>query len=67
MRAFDESQTVRDVAISPEIKGVRGTDRRKYLLDLMRVFPRDSNYPDPAKHGCCVLRPELISRFKSSN
>jgi len=36
---------VKEIAGSPEIKGVRGTDRRKYLIDLMRMLPRDHNYP----------------------
>lgn len=40
-----EDQKVKVIAGSPEIKGVRGTDRRKYLIDLMRLLPRDSNYP----------------------
>lgn len=35
---------IKEIAGSPEIKGVRGTDKRKYLIDLMRIFPRDSNY-----------------------
>ncbi len=46
VNALDEGKAVRIIAGSPEIKGVRGTDRRKYLLDLMRVHPRDTNYPD---------------------
>ena len=28
---------IKEIAGSPEIKGVRGTDRRKYLIDLMRL------------------------------
>jgi protein TIF31 len=31
---------------SIEVKGIRGSDRRKYILDLMRLSPRDFNYPD---------------------
>ena len=46
VNGLDEGKLVRVIAGSPEIKGVRGTDRRKYLLDLMRVHPRDTNYPD---------------------
>ncbi|URE38722.1 hypothetical protein MUK42_03750 [Musa troglodytarum] len=36
--------------------------RRHYLLDLMRVTPRDANYIGPA-HRFCVLRPELVASF----
>lgn len=39
-----------------EVKGIRGTDRRKYMLDLMRLSVRDMNYPDPKEHSTCVLR-----------
>jgi len=35
---------------------------RHYLLDLMRVTPRDSNYTGPGSRFC-VLRPELVALF----
>jgi hypothetical protein len=35
---------------------------RHYILDLMRVTPRDSNYIGQ-EHRFCVLRPELVSAF----
>jgi hypothetical protein len=31
---------------SPEVKGIRAGDGRKYVMDLMRLSPRDANYPD---------------------
>jgi hypothetical protein len=34
-----------------------------YLLDLLRLSPRDLNYADDALHQCCVLRPELVQNF----
>lgn len=40
------SGKIKEIAGSPEIKGVRGTDKRKYLIDMMRVHPRDANYPN---------------------
>ena len=40
------TQNVKEISGSPEIKGVRGTDKRKYVIDMMRVFPRDFNYKD---------------------
>lgn len=48
---------------SPEVKGITAGDGRKYIMDLMRLTPRDANYEDPKKHECCVLRPELIKSF----
>lgn len=37
-------------------------DVRHYLLDLMRVTPRDANYTG-AGSRFCILRPELIRAF----
>ena len=45
------------------MKGVRGTDRRKYLIDMLRIFPRDVNYKDKEKESACVVREECIERF----
>lgn len=35
---------VKEICGSPEIKGVKGTDKRKYLIDLLRINIRDGNY-----------------------
>lgn len=35
------------IAGSPDIKGIMGTDNRKYILDLLRFSPRDLNYEGP--------------------
>lgn len=32
------------IAGSPDIKGILGSDKRKYILDLLRLSPRDLNY-----------------------
>ncbi|KAJ3694660.1 hypothetical protein LUZ60_000037 [Juncus effusus] len=53
------------LAAPVECKGIVGSDDRHYLLDLMRVTPRDSNYMGP-EHRFSVLRPELISSFIES-
>ncbi|KAL8171483.1 hypothetical protein V2J09_023287 [Rumex salicifolius] len=45
-----------------ECKGIVGSDDRHYLLDLMRVTPRDANYVGPGSRFC-ILRPELITAF----
>lgn len=52
----DESGEVHKIGASIEIKGIRGTDRRKYMLDLMRLSPRDLNFKDEKEHATCVLR-----------
>ncbi|KAL5666292.1 hypothetical protein ACJX0J_026400, partial [Zea mays] len=50
------------LAATVECKGIVGSDDRHYILDLMRVTPRDSNYIGQ-EHRFCVLRPELIASF----
>ncbi|XP_009763155.1 clustered mitochondria protein isoform X1 [Nicotiana sylvestris] len=50
------------LAAPVECKGIVGSDDRHYLLDLMRVTPRDANYSGPGSRFC-ILRPELITAF----
>lgn len=45
-----------------ESKGIIGTDGRKYILDLVRVAPRDLNYTGTAQ-ALTTLRPELILTY----
>ncbi|PKA56552.1 Clustered mitochondria protein [Apostasia shenzhenica] len=59
---FDGSGNVVKLAAPVECKGIVGSDDRHYLLDLMRVTPRDVNYTGPGSRFC-VLRPELVSSF----
>lgn len=59
---IDASETVFKLAAPVECKGIVGSDNRHYLLDLMRVTPRDANYTGPESRFC-VLRPELITSF----
>lgn len=52
-----------------EIKGIRGTDKRCYVVDLQGMTPRDANYMGDEYHTC-LLRHELITiynREKSIN
>jgi hypothetical protein len=63
IRELKEGGEVKSVAGSPEIKGIRGTDRRRYIIDLMRLNPRDYNYPDPISNSCCLIREEAIKVF----
>lgn len=53
-----------EIAGSVEVKGIRGTDKRCYLVDLQGLTPRDMNYPDQEKHHTCLLRPELLLLFQ---
>jgi hypothetical protein len=53
-----------EIAGSVEVKGIRGTDKRCYLVDLQGLTPRDMNYPDPEAHHTCLLRPELLLLFQ---
>ncbi|KAK9748596.1 hypothetical protein RND81_02G069100 [Saponaria officinalis] len=58
----DELGNVFKLAAPVECKGIVGSDDRHYLLDLMRVTPRDANYTGP-RSRFCILRPELIRAF----
>ncbi|KAK9123042.1 hypothetical protein Sjap_012644 [Stephania japonica] len=59
---IDGSGNVVKLAAPVECKGIVGSDDRHYLLDLMRVTPRDANYTGPGSRFF-VLRPELITAF----
>ncbi|MQL94255.1 hypothetical protein Taro_026906 [Colocasia esculenta] len=59
---LDGSGNIVKLAAPVECKGIVGSDDRHYLLDLMRVTPRDANYSGPASRFC-VLRPELVASF----
>ncbi|KAL8500745.1 hypothetical protein ACS0TY_020362 [Phlomoides rotata] len=59
---LDGSGNAFKLAAPVECKGIVGSDDRHYLLDLMRVTPRDANYTGPGSRFC-ILRPELISGF----
>ncbi|KAF8099761.1 hypothetical protein N665_0237s0016 [Sinapis alba] len=59
---IDASENIFKLAAPVECKGIVGSDNRQYLLDLMRVTPRDANYTGPESRFC-VLRPELITSF----
>lgn len=59
---LDGSGDVFKLAAPVECKGIVGSDDRHYLLDLMRVTPRDANYTG-AGSRFCILRPELIAAY----
>jgi len=41
---LDSNQQKYSMAGSIEVKGIMGSDKRMYLLDLLRLSPRDYNY-----------------------
>eukprot|EP00742_Colponemidia_sp_Colp-10_P008460 GILJ01009165.1.p1 GENE.GILJ01009165.1~~GILJ01009165.1.p1 ORF type:complete len:1352 (+),score=315.80 GILJ01009165.1:74-4057(+) len=49
-------------AAAVECKGIIGTDKRKYVLDLLRTTPRDANYLGD-EYVAHLLRPELVETF----
>ena len=48
-----------EIAGSCEVKGIRGTDKRAYVVDLQGMTPRDGNYLGEEYHTCLV-RQELV-------
>lgn len=68
VKFLDEKGNEISLAGSIEVKGLLGSDRKKYVLDLMRLNPRDLNYvgttpEEKERYLCCVLRTELISNY----
>lgn len=47
---LDEKDDVFEMAAGIEVKGILGSDKRMYLLDLLRLSPRDLNYADDEIH-----------------
>lgn len=66
-KVIDNSENEVEIAGSVEVKGIKGTDKRNYVVDLQGMTPRDSNYPDEDNHSC-LFRPELLmlhQKFKN--
>lgn len=59
----DKNENEYTIVGNPEIKGVRGVDRRKYLFDLIHLFPRDLNFEGNDNNGC-LIRPELMKEYQ---
>lgn len=45
LRVKDGNGVEKRIAVSPDIKGILGSNQKKYILDLLRLSPRDLNYP----------------------
>lgn len=59
LQVKDAKGEIKNVAASPDIKGILGSNAEKYIVDLFRLSPRDLNYLG-AENESCVLRPELV-------
>lgn len=59
-KVIDKSGKAITLALCTDSKGILGADGRNYFLDLIRLTPRDANFPDPKTHCTALLRPELI-------
>ena len=46
-----------------DLKGMLGSDKRKYILENARITPRDANKQGP-EFALCLLRPELVEHFQ---
>lgn len=55
----DKSGKTYEIAGSAEVKGIRGTDKRAYIVDLQGVVPRDANWKGDENHTC-LIRQELL-------
>jgi hypothetical protein len=55
----DGNGNVVEIAGSVEVKGIKGTDKRNYLVDLQGFTPRDANYLGEENHAC-LMRPEMM-------
>ena len=58
-KVVDGSGKEIEIAGSVEVKGIKGTDKRNYIVDLQGLTPRDANYQGEDFHTC-LLRPELL-------
>jgi hypothetical protein len=52
-----------EIAGSLEVKGIKGTDKRNYLVDLQGLTPRDTNFMGD-EYAACLLRPELLKIYQ---
>ena len=58
-------EKVVEIAGSVEVKGIRGADKRAYIVDLQGLTPRDANFLGEDYHACLV-RPELVGLYQRS-
>jgi protein TIF31 len=54
-----------DIALGYDVKGLLGSDCRKYFLENARIVPRDSNRLGE-ENVLCLVRPELLEHFQQA-
>ena len=62
-KLLDGSDNEVEIAGCVEVKGIRGTDKRCYVVDLQGMTPRDINFPGDENHTCLV-RQELLVLYQ---
>lgn len=62
-KVIDSENNEVEIAGCVEIKGIHGTDKRCYFVDLQGLFPRDANFQGENYHTCC-LRQELLVLYQ---
>ena len=62
-KIIDGSENEVEIAGCVEIKGIRGTDKRCYIVDLQGMTPRDANYLGEENHTC-LIRQELMILYQ---
>jgi protein TIF31 len=51
-----------ELASSSDVRGIRGTDQRCYLVEMQGLQPRDANYLGD-DNQTALLRPELVTAY----
>ena len=51
-----------EIAGSIEVKGIKGSDKRNYVVDLQGLVPRDANFKGE-DFNTCLVRPELVTIY----
>eukprot|EP00536_Pseudo-nitzschia_multiseries_P004463 jgi/Psemu1/253640/estExt_Genewise1Plus.C_740059 len=62
----DDSKTI-NLCAPLEAKGIRGSDQRKYVLDMTRLTPRDANWLPKEKGGTGKWDADVEANGSSSN
>lgn len=69
-KVYLDQSTVLDKAGNPhelwgalDTKGIKGSDKRMYFLEALRMTPRDSNYIGE-NFSLCLFRPELLEQYQ---
>jgi hypothetical protein len=62
-KCIDGSGNESEIAGCVELKGIRGSDKRCYIVDCQGLTPRDANFLGEQNHTC-LIRQELIILYQ---